>query len=297
MRPRLSLGLMAVFILCACSAGPTASGEPQASSVTPAPTAAGSAVTAGASPTPEAAQRVVGFLGPDGVATVVTNDLVVRSLPETSAQSTIDPITLSEGKLLYVLDGPVAADGYFWYQVAPFDEFLEDIADEGPHVGWVADGSGRGEVWIAPWTGECPQPVLDVIRRRAALLSLACFRNDDLTFEGTFGHCIVAGDVGESGQQGGISPGWFTNFGCELLPFDYEQGVLGGLFLHWEGGEPSQTPVDGAVVRVVGHFDDPAAQRCVREPVPGNVITLPERVVLDCRSTFVVSDLTEIDHA
>ncbi|HEX6474393.1 MAG TPA: hypothetical protein VF114_04810, partial [Candidatus Limnocylindria bacterium] len=60
-----------------------------------------------AEPTATATPAEAG-LPPDSLAEVVTNDLVVRSLPEISDRSTIDPDYLQKGHLLFVLEGPVA---------------------------------------------------------------------------------------------------------------------------------------------------------------------------------------------
>jgi hypothetical protein len=55
------------------------------------------------------------------VLVVVTTDLVVRSEPGTHDGSRILPTRLNGPTLLYVVDGPVQADGYDWYLVQPFD--------------------------------------------------------------------------------------------------------------------------------------------------------------------------------
>jgi hypothetical protein len=64
------------------------------------------------SPSPTAAPSGIPGVEVDGLAEVVTNDLVVRSTPEISDDSIIDPLTLFEGIPLFVLDGPVTANGY-----------------------------------------------------------------------------------------------------------------------------------------------------------------------------------------
>lgn len=216
---------------------------------------------------------------------MVTNDLVVRSLPEISAESIIDPIMLSEGKLLFVLNGPVAADGFDWYRVAPFDEFLSDIASEAPRLGWVAAGKD-GEIWIAPWMGECPAPTLEEIRWRWSSLRVACFGDDELTLEGTIGECSYT-------VPGTISPEWLANFHCPLLPFDFEEGPFGGLPIHREDQTTGIQDV-GVAVRVVGHFDHSAARTCIEHALEGEEPTPPELLILYCRGEFVMTDITEI---
>jgi hypothetical protein len=235
---------------------------------------------------PTASARSAGALARDGIADVVTDDLVVRSLPEISPQSIIAPVALSKGKLLYVLDGPVAADGFEWYRVAPFDEFLSDIPSEAPKLGWVAAGRS-GEVWIAPWTGECPKPTLEELRFRAPSLRLACFGDDELTLQGILGDCSYV-------VPGTVSPAWLANFFCVLVPFDFEEDLFAGMLLRQEGEIPESLG-KGLAVRVIGHVDHSAAQECVEgAPLPGEEPTPPELVVLYCRTQFVATDVAEI---
>jgi hypothetical protein len=227
----------------------------------------------------------VGALAPDGLGEVVTDDLVVRSLPEISARSTIAPTTLSTGKLLFVLRGPVAADGYEWYQVAPFDEFLSDVASEAPRLGWVAAGR-TGEVWIAPWTGDCPEPTLDEIRFRSPFLRLACFRDDVLKLEGILGDC---GDI----VPGIVTPMWLANHHCWLLRFGGADELSRDLIVRQKGDNLDRLD-KGVALRVLGHFDDPAAQTCVESTLPGDQPTAPELLVLQCRAEFVATEVTVI---
>jgi hypothetical protein len=235
--------------------------------------------------TPSFTAHPVGALAPDRLAEVVTDDLVVRSLPEISARSTIAPTRLSTGKLLLVLDGPVAADGYEWYQVAPFDEFLSDVASEAPSLGWVAAGR-TGEVWIAPWTEDCPGPTLDEIWSRSPFLRLACFRDDAIVLEGILGDCD---DV----VPGIVEPRWLANHGCRLLRFGGPDELSRDLIVRQESGNLDSLD-KGVALRVIGHFDDPAAQTCVESTLPGEEPTAPQLLVLRCRAEFVATDVMVI---
>lgn len=46
---------------------------------------------------------------------------------------------------------------------------------------------------------------------------------------------------------------------------------------------------DTGIVRVTGHFDDPSASECVREPAPGYPESLPGEDEAWCRQQFVVT--------
>ena len=129
---------IALLLLAGCAAetpdaSPTSDATDSVASAPSRPAAPTFTPSPSASPTPT--------LGPAGVAMVVTTDLVVRSEPAISDTSSISPDSLDAPMLLYVVDGPVAADGYDWYLVKPFH------ADYLPHgdelVMGPADGLGR----------------------------------------------------------------------------------------------------------------------------------------------------------
>lgn len=60
-------------------------------------------------------------LAPDRIGRVVATDgLRVRSLPTTAETSERLEPTLETDTPFYVVDGPVFADGYAWYQIDPY---------------------------------------------------------------------------------------------------------------------------------------------------------------------------------
>jgi hypothetical protein len=232
---------------------------------------------------------VGGGLAPDRVASVVTDDLVVRSLPEISAASVIDPVVLSAGDLLFVLDGPAMADGFDWYHIAAFEEFPDDTPYPLPGPGWVAAGQA-GEAWIAPWPGECPAPKLEDFWRVPSLLLLACFGDDELVFEGTLHQCTYT-------VPGYITPAWLVHEFCEIRP-DVPSDAFSlrpGFLVHQEEADVPAHDSEGHIVRVTGHFDDPAARTCVEHALPGYEPVPPEQLVLGCRAAFVATDITRLD--
>jgi hypothetical protein len=80
----------------------------------------------------------------------VTDDLRLRSKPRVSDDSRKYVPLLKIGTNLSVLDGPIAASGYWWYRVR-----LEDglTLDHGITVGWVAAADHDGDAWI-DWQGD-----------------------------------------------------------------------------------------------------------------------------------------------
>ena len=244
--------------------------------------------TASPSPTPSAPRTAApspSASASDGradIAEVVTTDLVVRSLPGTGPESQIYSPSLSAPTLLYVIDGPVAADGYDWYRVVPFEGFYTDVPGPSPGMGWVAAAGKDGEAWIGPWTGSCPEPTADGLMYRPGLLALACFGDQELTLDGTFGECYDGSSL--------ETPSWLSRF-CVLVPFDYVGELLPGFVFYRTPG--TMEPSAGQTVRVTGHYDHPAALTCEEQPQEGDEPRPPEVVVLGCRALFVGTEITE----
>lgn len=285
---RSLLAAVAIAIVTsACSAGQEPTPTPLTTTLQPTVSPAPSLTTdptATALPTPPP----VGRLAADGIAEVVTDNLVVRSLPEISAASEIHPIRLSEPQLLFVLEGPVTADGYDWYRVAPFEAFPSDIAEERPPLGWVAAGDGQ-EAWIAPWSGDCPKPSTRILRSMTYFLELACYAEEELTLEGVLGECTYI-------VPGTVSPGWLSTTFCTLWDEGYEGGpdgyeLVGPFVFHQEPADFEVRTGPLQPVRVTGRYDHPAAQTCEHHPLEGDEPRIPELVVIGCRAAFVVTEI------
>ena len=144
--------LAAVIALVAGCSSSSPSSSPAAGSPTPSqaappatPTAAPSASPA-ATPTATPTETPVAldpFAGK--VVVTVSDNLVVRSEPRVSDDSIMYKPWLPTGTELKVLDGPVKASGFTWYEVEP----VSFAALTGPGHGWVAMAGKDGEPWIA----------------------------------------------------------------------------------------------------------------------------------------------------
>ena len=241
-----------------------------------------------------------------GVAEVVTTDLVVRSAPGGGEDSFVYPRALDAPTLLFVLDGPVAASGYDWYLVDPFAMARADDFYHG-RLGWVAAGSRDGEAWIAPASVECPEPNFDGLIGLSQTGAVACFGDEQLTVEGVYGDCGVATGTRMTG------PGWLLGASCILGSFD-SPAEPGRFDFHISpdlstSEFPSLGYEPGTAIRIVGHFDDPAAQECraylgelaheqeaIPTPArPGDVVLHEVAAVLSCRGGFVVTEAAPID--
>jgi hypothetical protein len=282
-----TLGVLAAVLLAACGSSQGSTEPPAEPTVEPTPTVVPTVVPETPSPSPSDTWQPVG-LGPDGFAMVVTNDLVVRSLPEISDRSTIDPDYLQNGQLLFVLDGPVAADGYAWYRVAPFSGG-SDVVYPAPLLGWVAASGKDGEPWIASATEWCSRPEGNPYWR-VDYGALACVGGRDVVIEGTLAGCS---DI----VRANVEPVWLAHGGCAVLPDGWEQGELGNPYPTFHvppNGPDLPRPDANARIRIVGHLDDPAARGC-RVAESSEDDPPPEIVVLNCRAALVVTEITPLD--
>jgi hypothetical protein len=285
-RPRLRtiiVFLVAALAVAGCGArdAPTSSSSAAPNSTA---TASASERTAASSttgqPSPShAAERI----GPRTFVTSVVDALRVRTLPRIAADSRkLEPL-LQRGTALYVLDGPVAASGYSWFQVIPVPGF-------GVPNGWVAAASRDGEPWLEPTDFGCPSIPTDIqtLSRLRPSVGLACFARIPITVRARVVECGCDID----GPM--IAPDWFSSTGgspvllidvAETRPAKGEDWFL----LHLDPAAELNADVAlGAIVEVTGIFDHPAAKTCTETE---DRQTSPS---LQCRLTFAVTKLTTV---
>jgi hypothetical protein len=162
-----------------------------------------------------------------------------------------------QGATLFVGDypgalGPVIAEGIEWYAVGPRD----DQPNRPPGIqGWAAGGGASGSflATIPPRCEEMARVQLTPFE------GLACFGRHPMTFEGTYG----------CGECGGFDPGMFepawlaSPFPAGLAVVNPKVGQgIGRTLLRIPPGAGYELPVSGAIVRLTGHYDDPAAATC-----------------------------------
>jgi hypothetical protein len=174
---------------------------------------------------------------------------------------------------VYILDGPVEADGYRWWRVHQTEELEPDtgavIAESffWGWTGWVADGDDE-DAWLVP-ASPCPASPVTTADVTLAVASWAirygCFRGQSLTFRGWY-----AGDpvnVAVPANTYSIFPGerpWYYEAWRDRLDFKVVSG-----------GPPLPEP--GQWIDIVGQFDDPELHTCfVRD---------------DCSVVFLVSEI------
>ena len=301
-RSALSLAAAAALcvVLAACGSTTAASVGP---STSPTPSIAPSAQptslpTSKPTPTPEPSEPPVDSvpIPSDAYARVVTNDLRVRSRPGVSDDSKkLEPL-LQQGTPVLVVDGPIQASGYDWYEVQPMAR--SDLEPVGP-FGWVAAAGKDGEQWIEPQAVECPptptdlEGLLNLSELSESYYGITCFSGEEITFTARL---VTPDSWCGLGAETNWDPVWMGT--CDappnyLVQLDNDDG--GSAF--WPAWSPDvdlgiappmeSPPNAWPVVSVTGMFDHPAAQSCRSRP---DSKADPE-VILNCRRLFVVTSM------
>ena len=204
-------------------------------------------------------------LPPDSLAEVVETNVRVRSQPRVAADSARLTPFLQPGDRLFVVDGPVVADNYDWYQIVPIGT---DPARPGSSLptGWVSRGDHDARPWIKPAAPNCPSTPVDIAQLSTMhrLERLACFGSSTLSFTAV---------VDEGRESDWIAE---TSVGAET-------GVAGTPVAIKPSATNAPVLSPGQAMLVAGAFDDPSCEPGGRNSPIG---------VLDCRATFVVTDAT-----
>jgi len=177
--------------------------------------------------------------------------------------------------------GPVTADGYDWYLV-----LYEAITGE--TFGWAAAGD-PATPFLATLKPRCD-------KRAGVILTeyeqLACLGSGPVTIEGTYG-CGGCGGF----AAGTFQPPWLADpiNGVYTLRAKPGQGI-GQIDMHKQPDAGIELPAEGAILRVMGHFDDAAASTCFIAPLEGEVsVPADERAtLLYCRERFVIDSFEQI---
>lgn len=222
------------------------------------------------------------------IAEVAVDGLNLRVAADESSEALI---TLENGRRLFIIGEPTEASGLRWYRVAPFDD--GDGCESGCGlIGFVATPvSDEEEPWISAVEVTCPPSPMtaEQIGVLEPMEALHCYGRDEIEITGTL-DLPIHGPI----SPYRYSPGWLTQesllFMREAWWITYRPHPDAGL----------DEPQRGDVVRVTGHFEDPAATDCrvtvdpdffggeIPEEFESTVI--PARVVLDCRTAFAWTD-------
>ncbi len=230
------------------------------------------------SPTPTAS-----IIPNRGIAQVLTESAVLRANPNDTAAVLAE---LGAGRRLFVVGEPEESGEQRWYRVGTLDESGCD--DDCRLIGWVGTPIADDGAVIEAADVSCPSSPMtaDQLASVPPLEALHCYGRSELTITGVVGRREVDEDAPLS-----YTPGWLA----EPMP---ELFIGSGLGYHPLPDADLEEPEEGAEVRVRGHFEDPAATSCrVSASADAGEVTLPQpaRVVLDCRATFVWTEIDILD--
>jgi hypothetical protein len=256
------------------AAGPSAAAT---SSVAAAASVAASE-SASAEPTPSPTPAQAPVIANRTIVEVGGEPLNLRQQPSDSAGILSE---LAPGLRLFTIGEPTDAGELRWYRVGVVNR---DCGDDCNRIGYVATPvAAEEEPRIAEVAIDCPSSPMTVeaLVGLAALEALHCYGRTDIVVTGTI-------DTPASSEPVAIeyTPEWLA--GPAPAHFVGEGGAIG---FRAAPDSDLEVPERGDVVRVTGHFEDPAATSCrasiaddQEDPVE---LPHPARVVLDCRATFV----------
>jgi hypothetical protein len=235
------------------SATPIPTSSPSSEATLTAGDSAGPTASATASVAPELSDLV-----PDTFAQVEVNELNIRDEPKVGAESVGQ---LFSGARVFILEGPRAGEGYGWYRVVVAQGPYTPRVCEGygcnqrQDIGWVAGVSQDRDAWLSALDLGCPlEPSLQELTALTDMEHLACYGDQRLVLEGT----VTTPCCGYVGVYRYV-PDWLSN---PTSFFFFHDHYLG---LRFDPAAGLPEPERGDVVRVTGHFDDPAAASCTVE--------------------------------
>ena len=230
-------------------------------------------------------------LARDSLAIVVTDNLRVRSAPFVGDLSVRYRRFLQPDDRLFVVDGPVIAQNYEWYQVKAWRPRQPSISWP---VGWVARAGHDGEVWLRASTRACPAQPVDVtaLLALAPIERVACFHDGQIEIQAVIAQAATGDcDTAREGCPGG--PAWLASPSlvaaastASLRPGDGVQIAIGP-----DGSVAAGDLATAGVARLRGAFDHPDSSGCQPDPErvgPDGPLS-PSEAVLRCRGRFVVT--------
>ena len=238
------------------------------------------------------------------VARVAAAGLMLRVAPGLSAESLG---SFSGGELGLVVQGPVVADGYDWYQFSalglPPNTGCAFPVHEEPLLcptwfGWVAGASPEGDRWIEPASLDCPDSPMnmrELALGRGNMERLACNPDRTVTVRGWW---PKEGDIRRGGGYcpSGPPAGWLYCQNYNYVFMSERENAEGvGLNVIIDPLSGITMPERGQWIEIVGHFDDPAAQDCdENSALPGGGLEDPDQAVLLCRARLVVDSVRPV---
>jgi hypothetical protein len=308
MRPPFVLIAILSLLLAACSAAAEQpSPSPSEAPATPIPTTSEEPTpTASESPAPEPTDEPSDApqagIPPDSVVATTVDRLILRRGPGTDAERIG---FLSPDTIAYVVAGPTEADGFPWYHIAgmglPYGSGCVTPPPDEPigcpaFQGWVAGESQAGDAWLAPAALRCPDPTIGAMSELGFTHRLACWGDEEITFEAFWPELRQDGGPGGTCPQADEPAGFLycQHTNPNALAATAEEGNAGvpRLFLSIDPASGLEMPARGQMVRVTGAFDHPAAAGCAEIAVDDHD---PAAAAFHCRTEFVPTAVVPLE--
>ncbi|MGQ0606874.1 MAG: hypothetical protein ACT4OQ_00220, partial [Chloroflexota bacterium] len=248
----------------------------------------------------ERLDAVADVLEPDTIAMATADGIRVRAEPDRHGDQVA---TIDAGTRVFVISGPASdrSDAALeWWLVGPYA--CEGGCGYEPRIGWVS--TGPEGTWLDRVSVNCldSYEARDAERFAFAPELLACHGSDPITLEGIIDYWCCSPLI-----LAPTEPAWLAGASTSSYPMlrsspDATPGAWGPVLrVRPESGVVLGER--GALARITGHFDDPAAQTCsthvpddVRELNPDVTASIsPEGSVYGCRLQFVVDDVEVLD--
>ena len=227
---------------------------------------------------------------------VVADAVRLREAPGLAAPGVVVPVpdappypvlvgTSTPTQHVYVLDGPVEADGVSWYLVAPSDG---DHFVAPQFTGWMAAGD-EVDAWLVEDAVPCPGGDVELADLTLTAVNWAvridCYAGRRLTLQGWFPS--LPAQISPEGC--GLEPVWLRcGFGA-LMPVEmdiFDPGNANRVDFAIDPASGLSMPAGDQWIMVTGSFDHPAAEACTFE-VDSPIKTAYDLNVLSCRLIFV----------
>ncbi len=247
------------------------------------------------------AAGVPNVLGPDAFAHVVAGSVNVRTepglgagfvgIPEADNPSTIPALlgTTAGSEHVYILEGPVEADGFEWFRVAPIEYEGYGTVGAIAFIGWMASGDG-----VDPWLvveNPCPEGPMTLADLTYTATTtnwatrLGCFRGQELTLRGWYPEPPPG--IGFEGPCPFEQAFLMCSPIYDIRPIEmsfYDERNANRLDFAVNPDSGIVMPSREQWIEITGHWDDPAAARCPTD-------TDLELGTLACRIQFVISSV------
>jgi hypothetical protein len=229
----------------------------------------------------------------DSIAEVVSGRLRIRSEPRVADDSIKYEPLLPVGAHLMILEGPVVANDYDWYQVAAWDPADPEVAYP---AGWVSRGDHDGTPWIAAKDDVCPRDTITMadVAGLAPAERVACYGNRELRLRAYVGGSPEPYECTADPGCAVDGPRWLTELGGWTAEFDAgtKDAPTGPPLAVDPSGSVADSAIPGgAMIQVIGSFDHPAAEQCHALAGAASGPTTDRAARLQCRARFALKEM------